>query len=249
MNYWIFLALCLSLNTQAITPTHEKKLQGKKEITYEDLQHENLGCPENSECSKTSGLLLKSWSNYIENTNIKNIHKKIESFRKKYGIPILFLTTDASKKTVDPILWNSRCEHHNPKEKIGTIYKGMKFFRNNPKSKLIKLVPVKVLTGKNAGKIFELPYGEQALLFLENKLITITDYEEKFYTLSISENGKWTVINLLGKLKDKALLEKTSIECKVKTKPDEYFLNSYCTEIWDADQKATVQVEQMWSCP
>lgn len=248
MNTWIVLTLYLfSHQALGFSKAHLEKIKNKKDITYADLAHENLGCPENSECSKANGKKLLKWSSIIKKYADKPrlLSKKLEKFRKQNGIPVEFLLHDNlnTKQTLDPIVWDSRCRHHNPKE--GTkIVKGMKFFRNNPKTDKLKFIQV-----KTPDSVYEIPYGDQPLFIRNKELIIVKEYEEAFYHMSISPKGKWKILNVRSSQTAKGRINRENADCKTKTKGNEYFLGSYCAKIWDEDKKDSVLIEQDWTCP
>lgn len=231
----------------ALTKNHLERLRIKKDITYVDLIHENPGCPENSECSKPNGIKLLEWVKTLKtySNNPKILSLQLERYRKKNGLPIMFLAEDTKelKLSIDPIIWDSRCRHHNQKDKV-KIIKAMKFFRNNPKTEKIKFTQVKV--GK---KIFEIPYGDQPLMIWKKGLILIKDYEDYLYHLSIKESGNWKILYVPSRLIKKGRVSKNNIKCKEKAKPNKYFLGSYCSKIWNEDKKDYEIVEIQWSCP
>lgn len=244
----LFLLLCLiSSNTFALTKAHEEILKNKKEYTYEDLQHENPHCPENSLCSKESGKKVKYWNDNIGNSDIKTSTLNAEKIRKKLGLPVQFLTFKNSQKSLDPILWNSRCKFHNPKDKDQTVYKATKFFRNDPKSKLVNFVPL-TLKGKE-NKFFNIPYGAQPLLLWNNKIFFIHEYQDALFHMSVSDKGKWKAEYIPKKLVVKAREAKENVQCQKTHTPNAYFSGSYCTKILNIDTNTMVEIEQSWSCP
>lgn len=246
-NIIIGLISIITTNAMAITPEHEEQLKVKKEISYMDLAHENPFCPENSYCSKANGKKFEQWQKLTENLPEKNQYKKLEHIRNELGLPIQFLTNEKSKISIDPIIWNSRCEIHNPKDKKETIYKAIQFYRNDPKSEFVNLVPIKIHGEKELD--FRIPYGEQPLFIWKNKLYLTSDYEDIFFSLAIDTNGQWEVVKLPQSLTEKASLTREDIKCEKKFKPNQYFSSSYCEKIWNEDTKTFSIIEQMWSCP
>tara|TARA_Y100000385_G_C13041104_1_gene615307 strand:- start:460 stop:1209 length:750 start_codon:yes stop_codon:yes gene_type:complete len=243
-----FMFILMSSNHSiAFSKKHQERLKDKKDITYEDLAHENPGCPENSECSAPNGLKIAKWLKtlkaYSQDPNVLSI--KLERYRKKNGLPINFLAFDSKelKQSLDPVIWDSRCRHHNIKDKT-KIIKAMQFFRNNPKSKQVVLTKV-----KTAGKVYEIPYGDQPLMIWKKGIILIKDYEEFLYHLSVNESGKWKVVYVPSRIIKKGRISKSNIECSEKSKGDENFLGSYCSRIWNEDKKDYVEIEQQWACP
>ncbi len=216
--------------------------------------HANKGCPENSLCSPTSGIKHARWLKAIDQTLSMTSQRRaatLEKFRKNYGLPVLFLTTEKAKTALDPILWTSRCRHHNPKEKVLKIFKAQQFFVNNPKSKLVELNPVKIEIGKGKAiknKIFHLPYGDQPLLIQNGKLVVTKDYEDILYHMSVDSKGGWKVVYIPSQLIRKAMHEREKVKCETKLKPGKFYLSNYCNVIWNADTKRVQKVEQVWSC-
>lgn len=237
----------LASNSYSTTEAHIKKLNTKKEFTLRDLIHENKGCPENSICSKENGKKILYWEQNINETNINKMTMSAEKLRKQIGIPVQFLTTKESKKSIDPILWNSRCSGHNPKDKNLTIYKAIKFFRNNPKSNQVNLVPVTLKNNFNTQ--YEIPYGAQALLIKDKKIFFVHEFQDVLMHMSVSTKGKWKAEIIPSKLLTKARQEKENTQCKLAHKPNKFFSTSYCLTIWNEDIKGLSTIEQSWSCP
>jgi hypothetical protein len=235
--YLTFLSsLVLSNN---FTDEHIQKLKQKREITFGDLLHVNPGCLENSLCSKENGKRILAWR---KNKTIKDI----EAFRKKIGLPIQTLMLAKDTKTIDPIIYNSRCNQHNPKNQTQKIFKTILFLRNNPGSK--KLVFTTVLN-KDNGVSYDIPYGEQPLYMKDNRLHFVNDFEDLIYGLSIDKNNKWRALEISPTEISKALSVKEEVKCQKSLKQTQFFQGSYCSKIWNVDTKKTIIVEQSWSCP
>lgn len=239
--------LSFTNNSSALSTRHLERLKNKKDITYDDLAHENIGCPENSECSPSNGKKLETWLKILKgySKDPKVLSIKLERHRKKTGLPINFLSHDTQpmKQSLDPVIWDSRCRHHNIKDQT-KIIKGLKFFRNNPKSKSV--IFTKVFIGKD---VYEIPYGDQPLMIWRDGLIVIKHYDDYLYHLSISSDGKWKVVHVPPKLIKKGRISKSNTQCKERAKPNEYFLGTYCSKIWNEDKKDYELVEQQWPCP
>jgi len=241
------LLILVTHSSYAFSDKHLERLKGKKDISYEDLSHENIGCPENSECSASNGKKLANWMSilkaYSKNSNV--LATKLEMFRKENGLPINFLAHDTPqiKQSLDPVIFDSRCRHHNIKDQT-KIINGLKFFRNNPKSDLVIFTKVKM--GKD---IYEIPYGDQPLMVWKKGLILIKDYEDFLYHLSVSKDGKWKVVSVPYNALKKGRVSRNNVECSEKAKPDQYFLGSYCSKIWNDDTQDYEVIEQQWACP
>lgn len=242
-----FFILISSNYSMAFTKKHLDRLKNKKDITYDDLAHENPGCPENSECSAANGIKISKWLKTLKaySQDPKVLSIKLERYRKKNGLPINFLAFDSKelKQSLDPVIWDSRCRHHKQKGS-NKVIKGMQFFRNNPKTNHIALTKV-----KTNGKVYEIPYGDQPLMIWKKGLILIKDYEDFLYHLSVSESGQWKVVYLPPRIIKKGRISKSSSQCSKKTLADTFFLGSYCSKIWNEDTKDYVVIEQQWACP
>ena len=223
------------------TQGHIENLKKKKEISFGDLLHENPGCLENSLCSKTNGLKVLAWKKLEDKPK-----SEIEKFRVKTGIPVQILIYGRDTKTLDPIIYTSRCNSHNPKDTNEKIFKSIMFLRNNPLSQ--KIVFPTLINHENEMK-YQIPYGEQPLFIKNKKVFLVGDFEDINYTISISTSGKWRIENTPQSLITMAIDKKENTECEKKIIKDSFFTGSYCTKIWDEDQKRLVTLEQSWSCP
>ena len=58
------------------------------------------------------------------------------------GIPINFLTKEEAKISLDPVIWDSRCRIHKPKNPNDNVLKAMKFLKKLPSSDLYKFSPI-----------------------------------------------------------------------------------------------------------
>jgi hypothetical protein len=214
------------------------------------MKHENPGCPLNSECSKESGKLISTWEKLLKSTNEKNQYKKISTFHKEHGLPIEFLTTQKSKIALDPVLWDSRCRLHNPKNPNNNILKGVKFLKNSPKSEHVIFTPITLYSGTEK-VLYEVPYQDQPILIKNNKIIVLKDYDDYYYQLAIGPNGKFEVANLPHTLISKALSQKIKeTKCPEEMKfNDNYFKKTYCQKILDLDTNSLKTIQYAWSCP
>lgn len=281
------LSVCALTSAQNISKKHQAHLDSligaKKELTYSDLMHENPGCPENSICSKAMGEKIKRWEDFLSalkakrttnNSQLTNA-ARLEKFRKEHGIPVMFLANKDSVLSLDPLLYNSRCEIHNPKDKSKTIFKAMQFFRNDPESKSAQLDPVSAYplpTSKQAEKksgiikkvknqkeiSYRIPYQESPIMIQNGALILAREYNDFFYYVSFAENGKWKVVSPKQELISKALQSMENIPCPKEsyaesytdsTGPNKNYLKSFCKKIYNADTKTMSGVRMPWSCP
>jgi hypothetical protein len=243
------LIVCLlSANIHALSKKHVDRLKLKKDITYSDLKHENPHCPENSICSVSNGKKIKFWNKKIEGKNIKDTTLRAERLRNEIGLPVLFLTTKTSDKAIDPIIWNSRCRDHNPKDKTQTVFKALKFFRNDPKSEHVNLVTIN--TKKRKKNIsYKIPYEAQPLLIWKKKIFFVHEFDDVLFHMSISSKGIWRAEYIPEKILSKARFERENTKCILTQKANKFYSASYCTNVWNADTKKLETLEHSWSCP
>lgn len=214
------------------------------------LSHENKGCPINSVCSKTSGKKLQQWEKALKRITSKNIIKELIKFKNKNGLPIQFLTRKKAQKALDPILWNSRCKFHNPKNPNNDILKGMQFFKNLPDSELTVLTPVRLYDGIK--KIdYKIPYGDQVYFIKNKKLIVLKDYDDFYYQLALGADRSMTVVNHPSSLINMALDKRvTQIKCPAEMDFDStYFSKIYCQKVLDLDTNDLRIIQYPWTCP
>lgn len=218
--------------------------------SFDTLMHENEGCPINSFCSKDSGKTLKSWEDHISKISEKNKVKKLNQFKKKSGLPIIFLTNEKAKTAIDPIMWKSRCEIHNPRNPSSKKSKALKFFKNLPKSDLVVLTPVRVYDGLNITD-YKIPYQDQVNFLKNGKIILLKDYDDFYYQIAVDAKGGVEVVNHSHKLLNLALDKKvTETKCPDSMTIDKsYFAKSYCQKVLDLDTNDLKIIQYGWTCP
>lgn len=224
--------------------------QNKYNKALDVMVHEYPGCPINSYCSEDSGKLILKWEKMINSISPKNKHKKLKAFLSEQGLPVEFLTTKESKVPLDPVSWNSRCKIHNPKNPNNNIFKAFKFFNNSPKSKHTIFTPVTLYDGVK--KInFEIPYQDQIVLIKNNQAVLLKDYDDFYYQLGITPDGKYSIVNLPYKVVKKALSKKIKeVKCPDKMDIDnKYFAKTFCQKVLDLDTNTLKTIQYGWSCP
>ena len=84
----------------------------------QEFIHQNPGCLENSECDQVMGHQLKRWSDLLENPLMRGKAKGelLDKHLKESGIPTEFYTIQKVERFFKPMLFNSHCRNHNPKE-------------------------------------------------------------------------------------------------------------------------------------
>lgn len=247
------LASAGSLAGKTMSQQHIQKLEQKEKITYRDLVHENYGCPENSICSEQMGKKMERWENFVKKlANSPGKTEKLEAFRKKHGLPMAFLARKESALALDPVLFASRCELHNPKDRKKTVYKGIQFFRNDPQSQSAMFDPVFVFgPDKNEKLVYQVPYEEAPIMLEGKNLVLAREYDNFFYYLSVSPEGKWKVVRPSEEHLKTALRRFADVDCPAQEKNlnKETHLKTYCKSVWNSKTKQNQTLRLAWSCP
>jgi hypothetical protein len=264
----IFLLFFASLSAFSQTLPQIEVIPSPK--TAEDYEHQFKGCLENSECDQVMGLQLSRWKDLVTKLKDEKIEatKKsqyLEAFRAKYGIPVEFYTTQKSQQGFKPLLYNSHCKDHNPKDPAPKILKGTAFLKNLSKEKatiwrdqtqievpvgeLLTPQPV-MIYGDGKPQTFQLPLGDQPLFIKSNELYVLKEEDGFFYMLKVSETGDWKIENFdftkLSEYEDKrdnALCPKDTQKLAPKV-----FGVEFCKTVWNEDSKKSVVVKMHQGC-
>lgn len=234
----------------------------------EDFDHQFKGCPENSECDQVSAHMLTRWKGLI--TKLKEIpdtnktSQALELFRAKYGIPTEFYTNQKSQIGFKPVLYSSSCKAHNPK--IGEkILKGTSFVKSLsettailwrdqaqielPVKENITAQPLRVYYDGSPATYY-LPLGDQPLFIKARELYILKEEDGYYYTLKISENGDWKIVNL--DMSELSVWEskREEVACPKDThKAPAIFGTQFCKTIWDVDAKKVIVAKIAMGCP
>lgn len=225
--------------------------QGIGEVSsFKDIEHKNKGCPINSDCSKTNGILMQDWDKIFLEPKTTKRFKLMQRFQKQHGLPLQFLASIGIKKNYDPILWNSRCRHHNPKNPNNNIYQGMIFTKTIPLESDLMFDPV-VVYNKGKKINFRVPYQDKPFFIKGDRIYILKDYDDNYYQISVGPKGNFRLENenlsLYSKATSKKMKEVPCPEDKMD-KPDLY-TSSYCQKVWDVDTNEMKTVQVFWSCP
>lgn len=238
--------------------------------TFEDYEHQFKGCPENSECDQVMGLQMSRWKELLtklKNEKVPSAKKMqfLELFRSKYGIPVEFYTHQKSQKGFKPLLFNSPCKEHNPKEADKKIFRGTSFVQSLTEKEAVvwrDQARIEVPVGElfipqtvsiyypDGVKNYYLPLMEQPLFIKNKELHVLREDDDFFYMLKINPQGAWKVedfnLSTLSEFEDK----RQNVKCPVdKTKaPVGAFGIEYCKTIWDADLKQILTVKMHQGC-
>ena len=262
-----YLLFFISLSGFSQNPTKIQVIPGPKSI--EDYEHHFKGCQVNSECDQVMGLQLTRWKDLL--AKIKEMKtpssKKaqyLELFRNKYGIPVEFYTIQKSQLGFKPMLYDSSCREHNPKDRPKTLI-GTSFLKSLTKDKailwrdqaqieipvgeLLTPQPVFIYEGTEP-QLYQLPIGDQPLFIKNKELYVLKEEDGFFYILKISPNGDWKIDDIdqsrLSEWEDK----RSEVACpkdKTRLSPNIFGLE-FCKTIWNEDTKKTVITKMHQGC-
>jgi hypothetical protein len=215
------------------------------------------------------GLQLTRWKDLVsklkdeEMTNTKKA-QFLELFRAKYGLPVEFYTHHKSQLGFKPLLYNSSCKIHNPKEKEKHVLRGTAFLKSLsavegvvwrdqtqiqvPVGDLIIPQPVQVYSVTPT--TYYLALGDQPLFIKNKEVYVLREEDGLFYFLKINSSGEWKVEDVdmarLSYWEDK----RENVPCpidKEKVK-SEFFHSNFCKKVWDEDTKTTLIMKLSEGC-
>jgi hypothetical protein len=263
----IFFLFFLSLKAQS-GPINDIKILSSPEDSG-DYEHLNKGCPENSECDVVLGQQILRWQKLI--TGLKSETKtpaqkalELDQFRSNFGIPVDFYTTQKSQLGFKPLLFESPCKNHNPKNQPKTL-KGSAFIKSVNQNRAIvwrDQTQIEVPLGEELDlqKIsvehpqktltYYAPLGDQPLFIKNKKIFLIKEEDHLFYFLSISPEGSWRIENLSFELLNLWEAKRTKVQCPKNSSSviNSRFEIPICKLIWDEDLKRTVLVRMHLGC-
>lgn len=243
----------------------EKKKKGES-LSYEDFKHHHKGCPESSICSKQMGNKHQKFKKFISRmarkTNRKKVINELNKYLQKNGLPIKLLAKKDVFKEFEPIMWNSACPNHNPtKKKNITIYQTLVYANRTGQDKL------KVKVGNKTKKLkigpeammdkaylldndqqYILPHKLRPLYMKDNEMIVLKNFEDFYFGLSISPDGKWKVVDHLPAIKS-FYQNRQEVKCpKDYAITENYFKGRFCQKVYDLNTKKYKVVSLPWSC-
>lgn len=244
MKTILLIIFSTSLFSQNLTTKQIERLKVKKEITYEDLAHENPGCLENSACTEEMGALFGAFTKALES---KNNVSNLKRFHSKFGLPLNHFTRDTDEETV---FFSSRCRQHNPKEGIKTVeaYRFLKKLENDDKHIFEK---AELLNAKNeVEKTFTIPLRDTPYYIKNGKLIIMKEFEDFHYYLAIKSNGSFEPIEpKQSDLKTAFKYSENTQECPINKELRADFIGSYCRKIYNFDKNQVQEIRIDWACP
>lgn len=262
-----YLLFFISLSVFSQTAPQIQVIPNPKSI--DDFDHQYKGCLENSECDQVMGLQLTRWKDLLSKVGDEKVESAkrgpyLELFRSKYGIPVEFYTLQKSQQGFKPMLFDSPCKEHNPKEGPKNL-KGTAFLKSLSKDKavvwrdqaqievpvgeLLAPQPVMVYEGAEVAT-YQLPIGDQPLFIKGKDVHVLREEDGFFYMLRISQNGDWKIENVdstkLSEWEDK----RSEVACpkdSTKLSPAVFGIE-FCKTVWNDDLKKIQVVKLHQGC-
>ncbi len=218
---------------------------------FKSFEHENIGCPINSLCSKRSGLLIQEWEKLLASKNSSAKTKKLQKFFNNNGAPTRFLAKKSLQDKKDVVLNSSRCKAHNPKNANNALYKGLAFSQKIEKNPQMLFDKIHLFETDKKITTYYASYGARPLFIKENRLFFLEDFDNELYQISLSVDGGLKLENLPTRLFSQAQGKRIKeIKCpKEKKQKEDRYLSSYCQKIWDIDSNKMKTIQVFWSCP
>jgi hypothetical protein len=232
---------------------------------YEEIAHENKGCPENSECDALMGEQILKWKKFLES---RPSDQGLAAYTKQVGWPSLFYARASIRSTLAPILFDSHCSLHNPKDSEHKLLKAISFIKSTQgehahiskggvdyKLKLNEVIILSKIVLHLDSKqelVFYLPLGERPLFFHNEELVTLVESEDFYALLHSKKDGSWRF-----SLPSSALMAKMAgpyaigdeVKCPEKAHPiAEGFQKTWCRELPDQAGKRVGIVQVFWAC-
>lgn len=215
------------------------------------VEHQNIGCPSNSKCSKKTGIIRQQWISIAKEKN-KHPLRKLQSFASSYGLPISLWGKSTAEKNQDFIIWDSPCANHN-NDKLENFLIVNVFSKNLQKLKSFKdlVIPHSVLKSGKDLQTLPVLRGDAPIALRGNILYYVKEVEGLYYGLELKSSGELRVVSV-PKVKNypyevtcsKEILERM----KLLQKHENLYTGIYCKNIWNINTSSYNTMAFGWSC-
>lgn len=249
---YLFFFLLSSANT-ILCHAADTKEKSKQKFLPHMIDHQNPGCPANSYCSKKAGEKRKLWLDLLTKPKKKKSshRKKIEQFRKNYGIPLKVWATKSSLTNQDLIYWKSPCKHHNQKD--NEIYIALiqtkDFLQIDHKGLLIE--SAYLMKTEEQIEVYKIPRGERPYLIKNDSIILLREEEGHYYALQISAKGRIKIIDTPDvKIQPEEVTCPSKLRqyAKLHEKHQDIYREYFCNAIWNSKLNKKQVMLFKWSC-
>lgn len=224
------------------------------DLHAQQLKTENVGCPENSHCTKELGIKRDTFIAEIKKVSQESESKINQLIQKNSLYPITVWAIEDQKTNGLPLIfWNSPCKQHNPpnpKVLIAEIF--MHDLSAQSVKKQDNVIFNKLFYWENKKwKFAYVPRGDAPLMIVNNQFYYIREEEGHYFGLMISKSGELNIT------KTKTVTEfPKELECKKEMIEEFYkeaptlsfFKGQICKEIWNQDKKIYEPIMLGWSC-
>jgi hypothetical protein len=215
-------------------------------------QEEFPGCPDNSFCTKETGLNRQKWLEILKKFDEKKINEKEANrlLQEKSGIPIPAWGQDEALKKINTILWDSPCKQHKiPTNKTFIAQTFLK--KMMPKNTALFHAQGVLLDESSSPVTLSVLRGDAPLMIMNDSLYYTQDDEGYFYGLLVSKQGNITLTSVqsIKNFPREISCTKEQIEIFTKIAPSPNFFQGYfCKEIWNTKTKNYQSIILGWSC-
>lgn len=214
-------------------------------------EHENLGCPSNSKCSKKIGIIRHQLLG-IAKSGDKDKIKKMRSFISSYGILLPVWGREKAQKNNDLILWDSSCKAHN-KEKLESMKLVEVFSKNlNSLDKEKDLfIPRAIMADRKSKRVRSVIRGDAPILIDGDDLIYIQEIEGFYFGLRLDIKG-----NIRIEDAPKVSNYPSEVRCSDEVTKEllslspvkHLYQGAYCKIVWNKKSKKYETLALGWSC-
>ena len=214
-------------------------------------EHENLGCPSNSQCSKKIGIIRHQLLG-IAKSNDGNKIDKLRSFISSYGILLPVWGRESAQKNKELILWDSSCKAHN-KEKFESMKLVEAFSKslNSLKNEKDLFIPRAIMVDRKSKRVRNVVRGDAPILIDGDDLIYIQEIEGFYFGLRLDSKGN-TQIEDAPKVTNYPSEVRCSDEVTkelLSLAPVEHlYQGAYCKIVWNKKSKKYETLALGWSC-
>lgn len=195
-TWLVLIPLICCLNLQAEDPAN---------FSPHMLDHQFVGCPTNSSCSKELGKKREIWVRSLKiNRKGSTRLERLNNVVKQNGVPfrVWVENKDIDKKSI--IFWDSHCESHRKEGKeifVGEVLAGKKnldekSFNKKDKHRSIHFEKAYLLDSKNKVTEYLVPSRGRPAYIDNGKLVFIQDEEGHYFGLEVSSKGSVKIVDV-----------------------------------------------------
>tara|TARA_R110002072_G_scaffold64203_4_gene159586 strand:- start:25164 stop:25940 length:777 start_codon:yes stop_codon:yes gene_type:complete len=214
------------------------------------LDHINKGCPNNSQCSKETGLKMQRWSKALRESKKLGI-RRLTNTAKKVGIPFDLWSRAKTSKELKVITWDSSCPNHNlPDQQIFSATIFVKDIKDLMKFDDLVAPTLLLLKNKKIQQHY-IPRDASPMFYDNGTIHYLMGNQGDYYGMKISSKGIISV-NSIQKVSEypqskschPALMKKW----KQTKAPKNLYKDVSCSSIWDAQAKKYIPILYGWTC-